>query len=130
MKFAIAVFSPAHAPSSRRALRFAEAVLAGGHEIARLFFYQDGVHSASANVVAPQDEQDIAAQWRAFLDINRLAAVVCLAAALRRGVLDAAEATRYQRPAVNLPKPWALSGLGQLHEAAQTADRLVCFGGD
>jgi Uncharacterized conserved protein involved in intracellular sulfur reduction len=60
MKFAIAVFSPAHAPSSRRALRFAEAALAGGHEIARLFFYQDGVHSASANVVAPQDEQDIA----------------------------------------------------------------------
>ncbi|MDV6515790.1 sulfurtransferase TusD, partial [Pseudomonas aeruginosa] len=23
-----------------------------------------------------------------------------------------------------------LSGLGQLHEAAQSADRLVCFGGD
>ena len=29
MKFAIAVFSPAYAPSSRRALRFAEAALAG-----------------------------------------------------------------------------------------------------
>jgi Uncharacterized conserved protein involved in intracellular sulfur reduction len=56
--------------------------------------------------------------------------VVCIAAALRRGVLDDAEASRYQRPAVNLPKPWELSGLGQLHEAAQTADRLVCFGGD
>jgi len=45
-------------------------------------------------------------------------------------VLDEAEANRYQRPAVNLPKPWELSGLGQLHEAAQVADRLVCFGGD
>ncbi|MGN8258649.1 sulfurtransferase complex subunit TusD [Pseudomonas sp. SMSB3] len=130
MKFAIAVFSPAHAPSSRRALRFAEAALAGGHEIVRLFFYQDGVHSASANIVAPQDEQDIAGQWRAFVSEQRLDAVVCIAAALRRGVLDEAEANRYQRAAVNLPRPWELSGLGQLHEAAQLADRLVCFGGD
>ncbi|WP_207869215.1 sulfurtransferase complex subunit TusD [Pseudomonas sp. 51_B] len=130
MKFAIAVFSPAHAPSSRRALRFAEAALAGGHEIARLFFYQDGVHNASSNVVVPQDEQDIAGQWRTFVENNRLDAVVCIAAALRRGVLDEAEASRYQRPAVNLHQPWELSGLGQLHEAAQNADRLVCFGGD
>lgn len=129
MKFAIAVFSPAHAPSSRRALRFAEAALAGGHEIVRLFFYQDGVHSASGNVVAPQDELDVAAQWRAFITEQQLDAVVCIAAALRRGVLDVAEAKRWNRPAANLPAPWDLSGLGQLHEAAQLADRLVTFGG-
>ena len=67
MKFAIALYSAAHAPSSRRALRFAEAVLAGGHEIVRLFFYQDGVHSASSNIVTPQDEPDLAQQWAAFL---------------------------------------------------------------
>lgn len=130
MRFAIAVFSPAHAPSSRRALRFAEATLAGGHQIERLFFYQDGVHSASGNIVAPQDECDIAAQWRLFITEHQLDAVVCIAAALRRGVLDASEASRYQREAANLPAPWVLSGLGQLHEAAQSADRLVCFGGD
>jgi len=129
MKFAIAVFSPAHAPSSRRALRFAEAALAGGHEIVRLFFYQDGVHSASGNVVAPQDETDIAAQWRAFITEQQLDAVVCIAAALRRGVLNDEEAQRWNRPAANLPAPWELSGLGQLHEAAQLADRLVTFGG-
>ena len=130
MKFALAVFSPAHAPSSRRALRYAEALLADGHEIVRVFLYQDGVHSASANIVAPQDEADIAAQWRVFVDEHRLDAVVCIAAGLRRGVLDGDEANRYQRPAVNLPEPWELSGLGQLHEAAQNADRIVCFGGD
>ena len=130
MKFAIALYSAAHAPSSRRALLFAQAALAGGHEIVRLFFYQDGVYSASNNIVAPQDEQDIARQWREFVSQHQLDGVVCIAAALRRGVLDEAEANRYQRPAVNLPKPWELSGLGQLHEAAQVADRLVCFGGD
>ena len=55
---------------------------------------------------------------------------MCIADALCRGVLNQEEASRYQRPAVNLPAPWELSGLGQLHEAAQVADRLVCFGGD
>jgi len=130
MKFAIAVFSPGHAPSSRRALLFAQAALAGGHEIVRLFFYQDGVHSASANIVTPQDENDVPAQWREFISAQRLDAVVCIAAALRRGVLNDEEANRYQRPAANLPAPWELSGLGQLHEAAQGADRLLCFGGD
>lgn len=130
MKFAIAVFSPGHAPSSRRALLFAQAALAGGHEIVRLFFYQDGVHSASANIVTPQDENDVPAQWREFVSTQRLDAVVCIAAALRRGVLNDEEANRYQRPAANLPAPWELSGLGQLHEAAQGADRLLCFGGD
>ncbi|HCS07285.1 MULTISPECIES: sulfurtransferase complex subunit TusD [Pseudomonas] len=130
MKFAIALYSAAHAPSSRRALRFAEAVLAGGHEIVRLFFYQDGVHSASSNIVTPQDEPDLAQQWAAFVSEHQLDGVVCIAAALRRGVLNEAEATRYQRSAVNLTAPWDLSGLGQLHDAIQAADRLICFGGD
>ena len=130
MKFAIALYSAAHAPSSRRALRFAEAVLAGGHEIVRLFFYQDGVHSASSNIVTPQDEPNLAQQWAAFVSEHQLDGVVCIAAALRRGVLNEAEATRYQRSAVNLTAPWDLSGLGQLHDAIQAADRLICFGGD
>ena len=129
MKFAIALYSAAHAPSSRRALLFAQAALAGGHEIVRLFFYQDGVYSASNSIVAPQDEQDIARQWREFVSRLQLDAVVCIAAALRRGVLNSEEATRYQRGAVNVDAPWALSGLGQLHDAIQAADRLICFGG-
>ncbi|XQE65507.1 sulfurtransferase complex subunit TusD [Pseudomonas sp. P3C3] len=129
MKFAIALFAPAHAPSSRRALRFAQAALDGGHEIVRLFFYQDGVHSASGNVVSPQDELDLPREWREFVQQHQLDAVVCIAAALRRGVLNAEEAQRYGKPAANLAAPWELSGLGQLHEAAQLADRLISFGG-
>jgi tRNA 2-thiouridine synthesizing protein D len=128
MKFAIALFSPPHAPSSRRALRFAEAALAGGHQIVRLFFYQDGVHNASSTPVTPQDEMDLPAAWRQLVEQHALDGVVCIAAALRRGVLDDGEAQRYERSA-SVQAPWELSGLGQLHEAAQLADRLVCFGG-
>jgi len=129
MKFAIALFSAAHAPSSRRALLFAQAALAAGHEIVRLFFYQDGVYNAANSVVTPQDEQDLPQQWRAFVSEHQLDGVVCIAAALRRGVLNEEEAQRYQRSAASVEAPWALSGLGQLHDAIQDADRLICFGG-
>lgn len=129
MKFAIAVFAPAHAPASRRALLFAQAVLAEGHEIVRVFFYQDGVNSTSSHSVTPQDEWDVVGQWRAFIGAHGLDAVVCIAAALRRGVLDQQEAARYGRTGANLDGPWVLSGLGQLHDAAQEADRLISFGG-
>ena len=130
MKFAIALFAPPHAPSSRRALRFAQAVLAGGHEISRLFFYQEGVHSASQTVVTPQDELDLSREWSDFVREQQLDGVVCIAAALRRGVLNQEEADRYSRqrrqPGTRLgafwPGPTAV-------KRAQLSDRLICFGG-
>lgn len=130
MKFVINVLSASTAPSTRRALRFAQALLASGHEIVRVFFYQDGVLTASNNMVVAQDQQDIAQQWQAFITEHQLDAVVCIAAALRRGVLDQAEAQRYQRDAVNLAEGYQLSGLGQLHDGLQQADRFISFGGE
>lgn len=130
MTFAIALHGAPHAPSSRRALQFAEAVLAAGHRIVRLFLYQDAVHIASCLSVTARDEYDVSAAWQAFVTTHQIDAVVCIAAALRRGVLDEAEARRHERTAANLAAGWSLSGLGQWHEAAQQADRLVCFGGD
>lgn len=129
MKFAIVLCDSPLAPSSRRALHFAEATLAAGHEIVRLFFYQDGVWNALATLVPPQDEQDLAAEWQRFIQHHQLDAVVCVAAALRRGVLDSAESQRHSRPSSMHEGTWQLSGLGQLHEAIQAADRLICFGG-
>lgn len=130
MKFVINVLSASTAPSTRRALRFAQALLASGHEIVRVFFYQNGVLTASNNIVVAQDQQDIAQQWQAFITEHQLDAVVCIAAALRRGVLDQAEAQRYQRDAVNLAEGYQLSGLGQLHDGLQQADRFISFGGE
>ncbi|MCK9533483.1 MAG: sulfurtransferase complex subunit TusD [Pseudomonas sp.] len=130
MKFVISVLSSSNAPSTRRALRFAQAVLAAGHDIVRVFFYQDGVLTASNNLVVAQDQQDIAKQWQAFIAEHELDAVVCIAAALRRGVLDHSEAQRYQRDTVNLAEGYQLSGLGQLHDALQQADRFISFGGE
>lgn len=128
MKFAIALLAGPQDPSARTALRFAQAVLASGHQITRLFFYRDAVHLASQLAVYPRDESDICADWREFIQSNQLDAVVCIAAALRRGVLDEAEAERWDRAAANCAAPWELSGLGQWVDAMQEADRAVSFG--
>ena len=50
------------------------------------------------------------------------------AAAVRRGVLDANEAQRYEKPGHNLHEGFELSGLGQLTEAAIVSDRMITFG--
>lgn len=129
MNCVLMISSPPQSPATRRALRFAEALLDSGHRLERVFFYQDGVHIASSLLVCPQDEPNIAQQWQAFIQQHQLDAVVCIAAALRRGVVDAGEAKRYQLAASNLASGYSLSGLGQLHEAIQQAERVIHFRG-
>ncbi|MFD1260523.1 sulfurtransferase complex subunit TusD [Entomomonas asaccharolytica] len=130
MKFTIAIYCPPQSPASRRALRFTQTVLQTGHTIERLFFYQQGIYNAISSIVTPQDEFDIHLAWQTLIEENNLDAVVCIAAALRRGQLDKTEAKRYQKTAITILPPWQLSGLGQLHEAIQNSDRFICFGGN
>lgn len=130
MQFTLILSSSPHDPATRRALHFARAVLDAGHELTRIFFYQEAVHIASRLTVCPQDEENWAAHWQALVSEHQLDAVVCIAAALRRGVLDEAEARRYGKDADNLAPGFVLSGLGQLHEALQHSGRTVHFKGD
>lgn len=130
MRFAIVVRSgPVSSEGSRSALHFARAVLAAGHEIERVFFHGDGTYNATALSVPPQDEDDVGADWAAFGREHEVDLVVCVASALKRGILDAAEARRYERPADSLREGFVISGLGQLADAALRADRLLTFGG-
>jgi len=129
MKFAIVVHgAPYSSESSHSALHFAAAVLDAGHEIYRVFFYHDGVYNGSALMAPPQDEWDLHRRWSEFSERHAVDMVVCIASSLRRGMLDAAEAGRYEKPAHNLGEAFAISGLGQLIDAGINADRLVTFG--
>ncbi|MEE2893695.1 MAG: sulfurtransferase complex subunit TusD [Pseudomonadota bacterium] len=128
MRFAIHVQGgPADGDCARAALDFAEAVLTAGHELARVFFQGAGVHTASALTVAPQDERDVAVAWAEFGRRHEVDLVVCVASALRHGLLDEAEARRYARGEGNLHSAFQISGLGQLIDAALNADRVVTF---
>ena len=59
---------------------------------------------------------------------HRLDLVVCIAAAQRRGILDASEAKRHGKDGDNIAPGFRISGLGQLIEAGNRGRSLVVFG--
>lgn len=113
--------------SPHTALRFARAAVAKGHKIHRVFFYHAGVNLANVLAVQPQDELDIADEWASFANLNGIELAVCVAAALRRGVLGQQDAERYGRPTASVKAPFEIVGLGQMIEAAIEADRFITF---
>ncbi len=130
MKFGILINEgPYTHEASDTAYQFVKAALAKGHEIYRVFFYHDGVNNATRLTVPPQDDRNIVKRWAELAAQHKLDLVVCIAAAQRRGVMDAAEAKRNGKDSNNIAPGFRISGLGQLIEAGIQADRLVVFGG-
>lgn len=103
--------------ASDTAYKFAAAALEKGHQIHRVFFYHDGVNNATRLTEPPQDDRNIVARWSNLAEQHGVDLVVCVAAALRRGIKDEI-----------LAKGFRISGLGQLVETGIEADRLVVFG--
>lgn len=129
MKFGILVNEgPYTHQASDSAYNFTKAALERGHEIFRVFFYNDGVNNGTRLGVPPQDDRNLTKQWSELGEKYGLDMVVCIAAAQRRGLLDADEAKRHGKDADNIAPGFRISGLGQLIEAGIQADRLVVFG--
>ncbi len=114
--------------ASDSAYQFTKAALEKGHEIFRVFFYNDGVNNGTRLTVPPQDDRNLTDLWSQLAQEHGLDLVVCIAAAQRRGILDDDEAKRHGKDADNIAPGFRISGLGQLIEAGIQADRLVVFG--
>ena len=129
MQFSLLILAaPYSSQSVDTALRFARAAVAEGHRLYRVFFFHDGVHCANNLITPPQDEADIPAQWQQLAQQNDVELIVCVASALKRGVLNAAEAERHEKSASNLADDFDIAGLGQLVDAIALSDRLITFG--
>jgi len=129
MNFSLLVLGAPYSDQSvSTALRFAEAVTATGNSIYRIFFFHDGVNNGNALITPPQDENNIPAQWQQLAQHHGIDLVICIASALKRGVLDNVEADRYEQSGDNLADGFNISGLGQLIDASVYSDRLVTFG--
>ena len=129
MKFTIMVNEgPYQHQSSDSALHFTRAALAKGHEIYRIFFYHDGVNNGTRLATPPSDDRQIQKAWSELAKAHDLDLVLCIAAAQRRGIIDAKEAKRHGFDAHNLSDGFRLSGLGQLIEGAIHSDRTIVFG--
>lgn len=120
--------APGGGSGARGALRFARALLARGHRLVRVFFYREGVHTGNRLMVPGGQESGLAADWSALSREAGFDLVLCVGAAERRGVLDAAGARRHGRAGDSLAEGFRIAGLGQLIDAAVDADRVVCFG--
>lgn len=129
MKIAVLVNEgPYQHQAADSAYLFCAAAIAKGHEIQRVFFYHDGVNNGSRLTVPPQDDRNIVKRWSELAAEHKIDLVVCIAAAQRRGLMDASEAKRHGKDADNIAPGFRISGLGQLIEAGIQADRLVVFG--
>lgn len=129
MKFAILINSaPYTCQSAETAYHFVLAALNKGHQVPRIFFYMDGVHNGSAFITAPQDETQMVERWSSLAAKYDIDLVLCIAAAQRRGLVDAGEAARHSKSGSNLAAGFRLSGLGQLMEMSIESDRLMVFG--
>ncbi len=118
MKFGILINEgPYTHQATDSAYQFTKAALEKGHEIFRVFFYHDGVNNATKLTDPPQDDRNIVNLWSALSKEHNLDLVVCVAAALRRGIQEE-----------NLAEGFRISGLGQLIESGIQADRLITFG--
>ena len=118
MKFGLLVSEgPYTHQASDTAYQFARAALDKGHTIQRVFFYHDGVYNASKFTEPPQDDRHIVNRLSKLAADHQVDLVVCVAAALRRGIQDEVLAPGFR-----------ISGLGQLVDAGIKSERLVTFG--
>ena len=129
MKISLLVLaSPYASQSADSAWHYAQAAFEAGHELYRVFFYHEAVHHGSRLSVPPQDEIDRVQRWAALAEASGAELVLCVASALRRGMLDETEAERFERGAHNMHPAFVIAGLGQLVDAGVHSDRLLTFG--
>lgn len=119
MKFAIQInAAPWQGEACDTAYQFIRAALRRGHEIVRVFFYQEGAYNGLGGMDPSGDEGRAALRWSGLAAEHGIDLVVCVSAAARRGLPEAA-----------LGEGFRVAGLGLWVDACLRADRFLSFGG-
>lgn len=128
MDFAMMILgAPYSHQAVHSAIRFAEALPLSGHRLATAFFYHDGVYVASRWLSPPSDEPHLTRRWQQISEQQGTQLQVCIAAALRRGIIDADEAQRHGLSGHSLAEGFMLTGLSDWLLAAQQCERTITF---
>jgi len=128
LKYALIINGPLYGTqNATSAYLFAQALIKKGHIIHRLFFYQAGVSNASMLSSPAGDEFNLHRAWCELAKRQKIELEVCVAAALRRGIVNAEEAELLELKANNLELPFVMTGLGQFAQALLKADRVLQF---
>lgn len=119
--------SPTAGQSGYYAYRFACELITAGHQVIRIFFYQEGIYHGYRYSTPPDDEFNISRLWSFLSEEHAIDLVICVSAAQRRGLLHPDEAQRQGKLDNDLAEGFRISGLGQMIEASLLADRLIVF---
>ena len=127
MKFSVVLTQdPFASQSGVTALRFCQAVLARGHQIQRVFLFQQSVYQANQLSSVEFGECDLAMEWSQLALQHQIDMVVCATSALKKGIIDTQEANKRGQVA-NLASGFTLGGLGQYVDSLYSSDRVVTF---
>ncbi|CEE90884.1 putative intracellular sulfur oxidation protein [Xenorhabdus nematophila str. Anatoliense] len=128
LSYCLLVTGPAYGTQqASSAYQFAQALIVAGHTLHSVFFYREGVQNGNQLVAPANDEFDMVRAWQVLAAHNQCNLYICIAAALRRGVVDEQQSQELDLPAANLADGFELSGLGSLAEAMMLCDRVIQF---
>lgn len=128
LRYTLLVTGPAYGTQqATSAYQFACALLEKGHQLESVFFYREGVLNANQLTSPASDEFDLVHAWQKLASQHNVTLNICVAAALRRGIVDQQEAQQQGLAAFNLQAGFSLRGLGALAEAMLESDRVIQF---
>ncbi|WP_448211641.1 sulfurtransferase complex subunit TusD [Colwellia sp. MEBiC06753] len=116
--FSLVITTAPHQNNTATAIEFAKAVLAQGHQINGIFFYQNGVLHANTLVKIPSDEFQAIEHFLALNAEHHIPLYLCITAAEKRGLSD-------EDGSPNISQQFTISGLGEMVELTSSADKVV-----
>ncbi len=124
MRYVLAVKQPVYGTQGAYlAYQFAQTLLAKGHQIEQIFFFQQGVTLGNAFVNPANDEFHLQKAWQQLSQTYSVPLHLCISAAQRRGIVEQLSSNNQQQN--NLAEGFILAGLGEFNKAVLQADRLI-----
>ncbi|MGJ8646266.1 MAG: sulfurtransferase complex subunit TusD [Marinomonas colpomeniae] len=120
--------SPYQSKACHTALRFMQAALKRYPDcIKGVFFYEDAVLIGNKLNQPPRDEIHITKAWQNIAKKYDISLYLCIAAAVRRGIISEDESRRYELNQHSLAEQFQLEGLGTLVELMNTTNKIIQF---
>ncbi|NDV91209.1 sulfurtransferase complex subunit TusD [Alteromonas sp. 345S023] len=127
-KYSILITSdPYEGHEASKAIAFAKRLLTSGHDVENVFFYGRGVLHANDFMLENGDEFFAHKHWVALANDHHVPLLVCVTAAVKRGVVSELEAEENGLPGSNMHAPFEQVGLGAFFTALHKCDKLVQF---
>ena len=128
LNYSILVTSPPYDnDAGSSALSFIQHAIAQGHSVDHVFFYQQGIYHANSYIAPPNDEINLHDAWCVLHRQYEVRLLVCITAALKRGVTDVSHGAEHDITGSNLRAPFEQAGLGEFFSSLHACDHVVQF---